>query len=245
MKRTSLLTSTLLTTSVCLLIGGMAAFAQGLGGNPSQAVSKALSKLFGATASFTADAEVEIEGPQKATLEMSLTFHQGKTRTEVDLTKMKSAAMPPEAADQMKAMGMDRVVSISDEKSPAAIIIFPGTKSYISMADSSFNKETAEPKITETPLGKESIDGKEMLKQKVTITDTAGKSTDLTVWRPTATELPVQVEFNESGTKAKMKLKNVVKKTPDASLFSVPKDFEKFDSPQAMMMTRMMEKAGQ
>lgn len=245
MKSTPSLARTFLAAFACLLIGGATGYAQGMGGNPSQAVSKALSKLFGANASFTADSEVEVDGPQKATLEMSLTFHQGKTRTEIDLTKMKSGSLPPGAAEQMKAMGMDRVISISDDKSPTAIIIFPGMKSYVSMTNPSTGKETAESKIEETALGKETIDGKEMLKQKVTINEPNGKSTDLTVWRPATGEFPAQIEFNESGTKAKMKFKNVVKKTPDATLFAVPKDFEKFDSPQAMMMKKMMEKAGQ
>ena len=245
MKRTQSLGRTFLAAFACLLIGGATGNAQGMGGNPSQAVSKALSKLFGSNASFTADSEVEVDGPQKATMEMSLSFHQGKTRTEIDLTKMKSGSLPPEAAEQMKAMGMDRVISISDDKSPTAIIIFPGMKSYVSMTNPSTGKDTTEPKIEEKTLGKEMVDGKEMVKQKVTIIETDGKSTELTVWRQAAGEFPAVVEFNESGTKAKMKFKNVVKKTPDAALFTVPKDFEKFDSPQAMMMKKLMEKAGQ
>jgi hypothetical protein len=245
MKRSQSLARTFLAAFACLLIGGSTGYTQGMGGNPSQAVSKALSKLFGANASFTADSEVEVDGPQKATMAMSLSFHQGKTRTEIDLTKMKSDSLPPGAAEQMKAMGMDRVISISDDKSPTAIIIFPGMKSYVAMTNSAAGTDTAEPKIEETNLGKETVGGKEMVKQKVTITEAGGKSSELTVWRAAAGEFPAAVEFNESGTKAKMKFMNVVKKTPDASLFTVPKDFEKFDSPQAMMMKKMMEKAGQ
>lgn len=235
----------LVATSCLLLAGHIVAQAQGMGGNPSQAVSRVLAKLFGANASFTTDADVEIQGEQSATLEMSLAFHQGKSRTDVDLTKMKSAAMPAGAVEQMKAMGMDRVVSLSDDKTSVTTIIFPGMKAYISMTNAPAAKDAAEPKVAESADGKETIDGKELLKQKVTITESTGKTTLITVWRPTATELPVQVEFNDSGTKAKMKFKNVVKTTPADSLFTVSKDFEKFDSPQAMMMKRMMDKAGQ
>ena len=245
MKRTQSPAHAFLAAFACLLLSGSTGHAQGMGGNPSQAVSKALSKLFGANASFTADSEVEVDGPQKATMAMALSFHQGKTRTEIDLTKMKSDSLPPGAAEQMKAMGMDRVISISDDKSPTALILFPGMKSYVSLTNPGTGKQTTEPKIEESALGKETVDGKEMVKQKITISEADGKSTELTVWRAAAGEFPAVVEFNESGTKAKMKFKNVVKKTPDASLFTVPKDFEKFDSPQAMMMKKMMEKAGQ
>ncbi len=153
--------------------------------------------------------------------------------------------MPPGAGEQMKAMGMDRIVSITDDKTSSLTILFPSAKAYVAMAAPASAQSAAEPKIVEENLGKETVDGRELVKQKATVTDSTGKATVLTVWRPAAGKFPVQVEFNEGGNQARVKFKNVVEKTPAEALFAVPKDFEKFDNPQAMIMKRMSEKAGQ
>ena len=54
----------------------------------------------------------------------------GKTRMETDMAKMKSGNMSPDAAEQMKAMGMNSMVMISRPDKKISYMIYPGMQAY-------------------------------------------------------------------------------------------------------------------
>ena len=211
----------------------------------------ATAKLFGDHQAFSATMEMETGDPvsgQAVTMPGKLSFDAGKSRFEMNMAEMKSAAMTPEAVAQMKAMGMDLMVSITRPDKKTVCLIYPGMQSYVenplpektdAMTDDDFKMET-------TGLGAETVDGHDCIKNKVVVTDKDGKKHESTVWNATDLEkFPVKIESAEGGHKAVMHFKNVSFKKPAASAFEVPADFKKHASMQAMIQEVMMKKMGE
>ena len=181
------------------------------------------------------------------TMPGKLSFDAGKSRFEMNMAEMKGAAMPPEAAAQMRAMGMDAIVTISLPDKKTVYLIYPGMQSYVEnplpektagMTDDDFKMETTE-------LGHETVDGHECVKNKVVVTDKDGKKHESTVWNATdLKKFPVKIETAESGHKAVMHFKDVKFTKPAASAFEIPSDFKKYASMQTMMQEVMMKKMG-
>ena len=81
-----------------------------LGGRGFPKFDASLSKLFGDNSAFSAVIEVHTkDGATRETMSLpgKLAFLDGKSRFEMDMTQIKGGSMPPDAAVQMKAMGMD------------------------------------------------------------------------------------------------------------------------------------------
>src|SRR5436305_1033425 len=94
----------------------------------------ALSKLFGEHQTFTA--RMEFETPDQTsgrtmTVPGRMSFDGGKSRFEMNISEIKGSKMPPESAAQMKAMGMDSMVTISRPDRKMAYIIYSGMQSYV------------------------------------------------------------------------------------------------------------------
>jgi hypothetical protein len=125
--------SILASTIICL--GLLPAYSQsgprgGAPGGPQ--LGGAMSKLFGDNQAFSAG--LEMQGTDKSgkpiTMPGKLSFDAGKQRFEVNLADMKGGQMPPDAAAQMKSMGMDQIVTIARPDKKAAYLIYPGMQSY-------------------------------------------------------------------------------------------------------------------
>src|SRR4051812_26782674 len=100
----------------------------GMGGPPSPEFGGAMAKYFGDNSNFSANMEMQTKGPDGSDLMVpgQLAYAEGKSRFEVDMTKMKGGQMPPEAAEQMKAMGMGSVMIISRPDKKISDIVYPG-----------------------------------------------------------------------------------------------------------------------
>jgi hypothetical protein len=238
-----------LITTALLGIGALTASAQfgGRGGGPN--FSDAMAKLFGDHQQFTAtmEAETDAGGGKMMAVPGKLSFDEGKTRFEINMAEMKGSAMPPQAAEQMKAMGMDQMVSISRPDKNTMYIIYPGMQSYLEnpMPGKSEATSAEDFKLQTTELGNEEADGHKCVKNKVVVTDKQGAKHESTVWNATDLEkFPVKIETAEQGHKAVMHFKNVAFAKPAATVFDPPTDFKKYASMQAMMQEIMMKKMG-
>jgi hypothetical protein len=209
----------------------------------------AMNKLFGDNQSFSATLEVQTTDPRGGTMTMpgKITFDSGKSRFEMDMTQAKGGPMPPDAAAQMKAMGMDRTVMIGRPDKKAAYMVFPGMQSYVEnpLTDSETATAPADFKVETTELGKETVDGHPCVKNKVIVTDKDGTPHESTVWNATdLKDFPVKIQTSEQGREMTMLYKDVANSKPDASVFEPPSGYTKYDSMPAMMQAIMMKRIG-
>src|ERR1035438_2562680 len=130
MKRILLLTTTILS------LGLAPAFAQFGPRSGGPHLGGAMDKLFGTHQTFSATLEFHVSGAQgdDTTMPGKLSFDTSKTRFEVNMSEMQSSKMPPGSAQQMKAMGMDTMISISRPDLKLTYLVYPGLNSYAAMA---------------------------------------------------------------------------------------------------------------
>ena len=174
-------------------------------------------------------------------------FDTGKSRFEINMADMKGGNMPPNAAAQMKSMGMDQAVTIARPDQKVAYLIYPGLQSYaeiqLSNADSAPTNSDYKVKITE--IGKETMDGHPCVKNKYVVTDNQGVKHESTVWNATdLKKFPVKIQTTEQGEDVTMLFKNVSLTKPAASLFDPPAGFKKYDDVQQLMQQEMMKRMG-
>ena len=209
-----------------------------------------MAKILGDNSAFSADLEMQVKPASGEAVQMpgKLYADAGKSRFEVDMTKMKSSTTRPQAAAQMKAMGMDTTVMISRPDKQTSYQVYTGLNAYLenpmATADDTATV-AAKYKIEKTELGKETLDGHPCVKSKVVVTDDKGQKHESLVW--TATDLnnfPIKVEQDEQGSATTMMFKNVKVGKPDAALFDLPAGATKYDSMPAMMQDVMMKRYG-
>jgi len=242
--------SILASTVICL--GLLPAYSQSgpPGGAPSgPPLGGAMSKLFGDNQAFSAGLEMQITVKSEKPIIMpgKISFDAGKQRFEVNIADMKGGRLPPNAAAQMKSIGMDQAVTIALPEKKAAYLIYPGMQSYVqiqlSNADSAPTNSDYKVEITE--IGKETVDGHPCVKNKYVVTDNEGVKHESTVWNATdLKKFPVKIETAEQGDNVTMLFKNVSLTKPAASLFEPPADFKKYDNIQQLMQQEMMKRMG-
>jgi hypothetical protein len=242
----------ILAAAVLSLAVGFSAHAQfGKPGNPTP--DSIISKIFGTNLNFSADMQVDIQMPsQDNDLNVAgrIYFRGGDSRTEVDMTKITGSKMPPHAADQMKAMGMDKMISISKRKTKTVYMIYPGLESYTQVTVPKSAANTNDMQVTTTEIGKETVDNHPCVKNKYTVTD-AGQ--DITLYAWLATDLknyPVKIEIHSTHGGADKNAPTVITvnftglntASPDASLFEPPLGYHVYTDAQAMVQTEMVKK---
>ena len=197
-----------------------------------------------------AETRLDKEQKEKVATPMSFALLDGKVRVELDMSKMKNKELPAGAAESMKQMGMDRLISITRPTEKSSYIIFPGLQSFVNMPLSKEEAETYEknPKLEKTVLGKETIDGHSCVKNKVVVTDDNGKQHEATVWNATdLKDFPLRIITTEKEDTVILRFKDVKLAKPDAKQFEKPTDLKEYPDVQAMMqavMMKMMQQGG-
>jgi len=223
----------------------------GQGGSPGSAFGGSMAKLFGdnTTYSATLDSQVKSDsGGDPMSVPAKLTYDQGKTRFEMDLTKASGIKIPPQALTQMKAMGMDVMVMISRPDKKMAYIVYPGMKAYVEMPMSDTDAATKPDqfKLETTELSKETVDGHSCVKNKQVVTDDKGKTNEYTAWNAAdLKKFPVKIEMTEKGQTVSLSFKDIKFDKVEAAQFETPAGFTKYDSMQAMMQGEMMKRMPQ
>jgi hypothetical protein len=146
----------------------------------------------------------------------------------------------------MKAMGMDKTITITRPDTKTVYLIYPGLTAYVAnpLQDTDASKPDSF-KVESTELGKETVDGHSCIKNKVVVTDDKGTTHESTVWNATdMKKFPVKIVTTDHGTTATLLFKDVKTDKPDAALFDPPTDYKKYDSTQALMMEQMKKRMG-
>jgi hypothetical protein len=222
-----------------------------MGGMPGGGVlGGSTTKLFGENTAFSATMEVRLNAPgggDPMSMPYKMSYDQGKSRIEMDMTEMKGGPMSPDAADQMKAMGMDKMVMISRPDSKTALVIYPGLRAYVEnpMPEGSATAKPDDFKIEVTELGKETLDGHACLKNKAVVTEKGGTKHESTVWNATdLKKFPIKIESNEGGNAVTMTFKAVTLTKPDAKVFDAPTGYTKYGNLMEMMQQIMTSRMG-
>lgn len=237
---------------LCIMTSsGRAQFGAGAGGGgmgKGLSLSGSTAKLFGENKAFSGNMEVQATTPQgPMTVPGKVAFLDGKARFEMDMLQTKSPAIPPGAVEQMKAMGMDKIIVISRPDKKVSYMIYPGLQSYLEapMEDSEVEKPESESKLEETEVGKETVAEHECLKKKAVITEKDGSKHESTVWRASdLNKFPIKIEQTENGNLSTMTFKDVKLSKPDMKQFDAPTDYKKYENMMAMMQDMMKKAAG-
>jgi len=233
----------LLLASVLVGCSLVTAFAQPGGPPPGPSWDGAMAKLFGDNPAFTGTMEFHMTGPsgKEITMQARISHLEGKARFEMDMASMQGVNMPPQAAAQMKQMGMSKMVSISRRDLTLVYMLYPDMKAYVEMPMREANAPISEYKTDVTKLGEENINGHDCIKNKVLVTCPDGSTREATVWNATdLNKFPMKLQLaTKEGRNLLMIFSEVKFEKPDAALFSPPVDFTKYDTMMNLMMSRM------
>ncbi|HZI33896.1 MAG TPA: DUF4412 domain-containing protein [Candidatus Binatia bacterium] len=211
-------------------------------------------KVFGTSLNFSATMETDIKLPdaeKDMTMSGKIYFANGNSRTEMDMAKIQGGKMSPHAADQMKAMGMDQMISIYRNDTKTIYMIYPGLESYAKLETPEAKQGTNDSTVAKAELGKETVDGHPCVKTRYTVAN-ANKDGDtiLIAWQ--ATDLknyPVKIEMNPPGESkdqhnptTTLHFTDINTTQPEASLFEPPTGYHVYTDIRAMMQTEVMKK---
>ena len=226
---------------------GLNAFAQIPGAGTQGNFDAQLTKLFGNNQAFSAKSDIRIFDKDKketTALTMDFAMLDGNVRNDLDMATMKTKEISPDAAAQMKIMGMDKIITITRKDTKAVYLIYPNMKASTKMP---LPKEQADalgkdPKMEKIAMGKETIDGHPCEKSKVIFTDDKGQKREVFVWSAAdLKDFPVRIETTDQDTTVQMSFRQVQLAKPDAKLFELPKGFTEYDGVQALMAAVMQK----
>ncbi|MGA2245803.1 MAG: DUF4412 domain-containing protein [Verrucomicrobiota bacterium] len=243
MRKFLLLTTTLVGLTL------VPAFAQPGAGGTGPHLGGAMNKLFGANQIFSATMEIQTAAPDGSDIIMpgTVSYDGGKFRFEINLSQVQGGGMPAAVVQQLKTMGMDIVITISRPDLKLSYLVYPGINSYaeVPLKKGSASTSLDDYKMDTTELGKETVDGHDCVKNKVTVTDKEGARHESTVWNATDLKnFPVKIEATEEDQSATMRFKNITFDKPAASLFEPPTGLTKYNDAKTMLQTEMMKKMG-
>lgn len=239
--------------SILILAGtltGATAQTGGLPGLGGGNLSSIITRLFGDVKGFSCDALMKVKDDTGATpteLPMVFSVAGGDFRADLDLTKVKNDKMHAGMADQLKQLGMADVRMIVRPTQKKTILVYPGLKSYVDLPLSKEQIEASDklPKIETVELAKESAEGHACVKNKLTVTDPAGKKQEVTVWNASDLKgFPVRMQFQDGDSNVTLSYSNVKMEQPAATAFQAPGGFTKYENMQALMQGAMQKMLG-
>lgn len=206
--------------------------------------------LFGDNQSFVTDMEVITKGKEgEVSMNSRMSVNDGKCRFEFNVADIKGTQVPPDAAEQMRSMGMDRTIVISRDNGRDITLVYPGLSGYVSMpaprgAQAEGTLEAVKMDVHE--IGTETLDGHKCVKNKITVTDNRGAKHESIAWNARDTKnFPLMIQMNEGGMAVTMRFRNVSFATPPEALFVPPAGCTKYPSVPAMMQQALMKRFSQ
>jgi hypothetical protein len=208
-----------------------------------------MAKLFGENKNFSCQIEVEAtptDRPETVSMTGRLTYSEGKSRLEMDLTKIKGSMMPPATVEQLKAFGMAEMILINRPDTGSSVLVYPGLQSFARMNETPAQTGADDYKVATKELGREKVGGQDCVKNQVTVTGPDGKAFESTVWNATALKgFPVRMQSTEGGTPFTLTFKEVKFDRPAATLFDAPAAYTKYDDIGTLMRGALMKKLGE
>jgi len=186
----------LILTTTVLCLGLAPAFAQFGKGPGGPKFDGAMAKLFGDNSAFSAAVETQLQPESGDTITMpgKMAFDAGKVRFEMNMGDAKGLKMPPGAAEQMKAMGFDQMITLSLPEKKQVYLIYPGLESYVATSSAAKDGTNDTFKLEVKEVGKETVGGHPCVQNDVIVTDGKGATNEFTVWNATdLKKFPVKI----------------------------------------------------
>jgi hypothetical protein len=151
-----------------------------------------------------------------------------KFRMDMDMSKMAKGEETPHA--------MTKMINIRRGEKKVAYTLYPNKQRYIVHKDEEGHLGE-EPKVEKTKVGSETIDKHPTDKYKVKITYKNGESQEGFIWNATDLDgMTIKSEVENKDYRIITELKNIVPKTPAASLFEIPAGFTEAKGFMELMM---------
>jgi outer membrane lipoprotein-sorting protein len=232
----------LLPALVVLLCGAASAQMISPGGN----AGNGMEKLFGDNQTFSATMKTEVSGDKGSlTTTAKMFFNHGNSRTEMNISDVKSDSLPAGTVAQMQAMGMDKTILISSADKKNNFLVYPDLQSYTMVPTPNSAAATNEDyKIQTTKLGDETVDGHPCIKNKTDVI-VAGKTNEFTVWNASDLKnFPIKIVMTKNDTDVTISFQNVSFEKPEEALFVPPPNFTRYDNFQALMREALTKRMG-
>jgi len=166
---------------------------------------------------------------RRITFNMPIAKSGQKFRMEIDYAGMtQGESMPP---------SFSKMISIHRGDQEKAYMLYPNVKKYmVNTEDEAL--ETTEPEVETTEVGHEVIDGHPTIKYKVRVSyEGEDAPQGGHIWKATDLyDMTIKSEFENEGVAFSTLLKDIVLKTPDASLFEVPSDYTESENFMEIVM---------
>jgi len=154
-----------------------------------------------------------------------------KFRMDMDMSRM--------AKGEEKPNVMSKMINISRGDKTVAYTLYPNKQKYITHKDTEEGHLGEEPKVEKTKVGSETIDKHPTDKYKVKITYKNGESHEGFIWNATDLDgMTIKSEVENKDYRITTELKNIVPKTPAASLFEIPAGFTEAKDFMELMMEK-------
>ncbi len=207
-------------------------------------------ELFGKNEAFSATAHTSIadeKGRVGHHMFMKYALLDGNFRTEMDMADSKNKKMSAEEAEQMKAMGMDKIIMLHRSADNKTYMVYPGMKAYceVTQRQTEVKKKHTVTKVDKTEVGKDTIDGHACVRNKVVMTYEDGGTREMMVWSAKdLKDFPIKTEMPHNKGTIITAFRDIDQSRPDSSLFSLPSDYTAYGSMQEMMMANMQKMMG-
>lgn len=154
-----------------------------------------------------------------------------KFRMDMDMSKM--------AKGEEKSNVMSKMININRGDKKVAYTLYPNKQKYITHKETEEGYLGEEPKVEKTKVGSETIDKHPTEKYKVKITYKNGESHEGFIWNATDLDgMTIKSEVENKDFRITTELKNIVPKTPAASLFEIPAGFTEAKDFMELMMEK-------
>jgi hypothetical protein len=209
---------------------------------PRPSFDGAMAKLFGDNQDFSGTMEFHYTQSSGNEIMMpgKVAHLADKSRFDMDMSMMQGGNIPPQAASQMKKMGLSKIATLSLPDKKTTYLLYPDLKAYVETPSQGTNTPAADYKMETTKLGEETIDGHDCVKNKVVVTGPDGVPHESTVWNASdLKKFPIKIQTSTGqGAVMVMLFKDVKMDKPDASQFELPSDYTKYDDMMSLMMSR-------
>ena len=212
------------TLSLAALMVGTASGQVPGAGTPA-GMNAAMTRLFGDIKGFSAQTELRVmDGSQAEIVSMPMKFAllDQKIRIETDAAEVKNKSMPAGMTEALKRWGLARVVSLIRPDKGLVYVLYPDQKALLRFPLPDDGVSGA-PKITKTPLGKETVAGHPCTKNKVVISGGQSQAVEATTWEASDLKgFPVQIETKDGGNTSVMRFRDIQLAKPDPAQFYPP-----------------------
>lgn len=237
----------LCTLALPLLTAPARAQGAGLGNGTGFGADKIIFKLLEPVKGFSADLRIQIRNTSGATLELpaKVDYAQQMARLDIDMSKAKGDQLPAEALEQIKAMGMSLMSSLTFLDKGQTLVIYPKLKAYAKLPaeDSTSAAQLAALSLKAEEQGQETIDGHVCVKRRYSGKLPTGKAVSLTAWcARDLKEFPLRMQFIENDSSVTMSYSELRLEPPLPARFALPSGYTEYPSIQEMIQGEMMKR---